>query len=149
MQRNVVEDAVHSGGLERVDECVALRQRGQQQVVHVRIVQAVRGHHRAAQSSFAFQRRGPGVVLIPQRQAARGDVVGRCHLCGQEGGGDLARQIGRADVHPSVLVHLAAKEPAAVGAFLADDLRSFGEIAVTTEQGATLAANDVLGFVEA
>ncbi len=54
-------------------------------------------------------------------------AVGIFHLRPEEGGGDLAGQVGRADVDPGVLVHLAAEELAAVRALLADDLGALDE----------------------
>ena len=52
-------------------------------------------------------------------------------------------------VDPSVFVHLPAEEPAAVGAFLADDLGPLDEARVVDQERAALAAGEVLGLVEA
>jgi hypothetical protein len=66
------------------------------------------------------------MVALPKHQPARGNRVGRLHLRPEEGGDDFTRQVRPADVHPSVRVHLAAEELAAVGTLLADDLGALG-----------------------
>src|SRR5207248_1724864 len=61
----------------------------------------------------------------------------------------LRRQMARPDVDPGVLVHKPAKELAAVGALLADDLGALDQRGVVDQERAPLAAGDVLGLVEA
>jgi hypothetical protein len=89
------------------------------------------------------------VVPRPDRQAAPGDRLGHLHLGPQEGGDDLSRKEGGAQVHPGVLVDLAEREPAAVRPLLADHLGARDQPRVVDEQGATFAAQDVLGLMEA
>ena len=76
-------------------------------------------------------------------------VVRLLHLRPKEGRDQLARKVGRADVHPRVLVDLAAEELAAVGALFADDLGALDEPRVVDQQRAALARDDVLRLVEA
>ena len=91
-----------------------------------------------------------GVVALPDRAARVAWIASRASSCAeQERREDVGRQIARADVDPGVLVDLAAEEPAAVGALLADDLGALDELRVVDEQRAALAAGEVLGLVEA
>ena len=58
------------------------------------------------------------------------------------------RQERRADVHPSVLVHLAAEELAAICSFFPNDFRALDQRWVIDEKRPTLARYDVFRFVE-
>ncbi len=86
---------------------------------------------------------------LPDRLAGGFESRSRLQLRQQEGRQDIGRQVAGADVHPGVLVHLAAEEAAAVGAFLADDLGALDVAWVVDQQRAALAAGEVLGLVEA
>src|SRR5262249_59021110 len=66
----------------------------------------------------------------------------------EEGGQNVRWQVARADVHPSVFVHLAAEEARAVGALFADDLRALDVVGIVDQQRTALAAGDVLGLVK-
>ena len=140
---------MNAGAAQRCDEARARREIGQQQVVHVRVVPAVRGHDRPAQQAACLERRERRVVALPDREPRGRDALGLLELRGEERGDDLARQVRRADVDPGVLVDLAAEELRAVGALLADDLGALDEARVVDEQRAALAGDDVLGLVEA
>src|SRR5438128_1763658 len=62
------------------------------------------------------------VVPLPDAPPLRLNLGARLQLRVKEGGEQVRGEIARAQVDPGVLVHLAAKEAAAVGAFLPDDL---------------------------
>ena len=55
-------------------------------------------------------------VEVPDLLAVALDLLALFQLGQQEGCQDVRRQVARADIHPGVLVHLAAEETAAVGA---------------------------------
>jgi len=144
-----MEDCADVLQFQRVDEARPRFERRQQQVVHVRVVRAVRRYDRTPQHPLGFQWRGPLVVAVPQRHPPTHDVVGLLQLRGEEGSDDLAGQVRRADIHPCVLVDLPAEELAAVGTFLADDLRAFHQRFVVDQQRAAFARDHILGLVEA
>ena len=77
------------------------------------------------------------------------DVVEALELSHQERCQQITRQVGRALVHPGVLVDLTAKEARAVGSLLPDDLGALGVLVVIDKQRATLPAGDVLRVVPA
>ncbi len=60
----------------------------------------------------------------------------------------IRRQVGRANVHPAIFIHLAAEETRAIGAFFADDLCPLDKLRVVDQQRASFAAGEVLGFME-
>ena len=61
----------------------------------------------------------------------------------------LGGKVARADVDPSVFVHLATEEPAAVSALFPHDFRSVDEGSIVDQKRSTLTACEVLGFVKA
>ena len=69
-------------------------------------------------------------------------------LTKQERRQELRWQIARSEIHPGVLVHLAAEELTAIGALLAQDLGALREMWIVQDQGPALAAADVLRFVK-
>src|SRR6201999_3423118 len=89
------------------------------------------------------------VIAAPDRDPLGRDALRLLQLRPQERRRDLARQERGSDVLPGVFVDLAAKEPAAVGAFLAHDLGGLHQFAIVDEQGAAFTGKDVLGLVEA
>ena len=114
-----------------------------------RVVLAVLRDDRPADLVLRLQFRKGLVVALPEQQPLRRDRRGFLQLCPQKRGDHFARQIGRAEVDPGVLVDLAAEEVAAVGALLAEDLGALGEAQVVDQQRPALAGDEVLGFVEA
>src|SRR5262245_42097310 len=88
-------------------------------------------------------------IVVPEAPPRGLDALARLQLRVEVGGEDVGGYVAGPDVHPGVLVDQSPKEPAAVRALLADDLRPLGEARVVDEQRAALAAVDVLGLVEA
>ena len=88
------------------------------------------------------------IVEAPNPLAMGLDLFSVFQLGIQKRGQDIRRQVGGANVYPGVLVHLAAEEAAAIGAFLADDLGALDERRIVDQQCPSLAAREVLGFVE-
>ena len=61
---------------------------------------------------------------------------------------DVGRKIGRAEIHPGVLVHLAAEEARAVRALLAYDLGAVLERFIVHDQRPAFAAAEVLRLMK-
>src|SRR5439155_10642730 len=53
------------------------------------------------------------------------------------------------EIDPCVLLHFTSKEAGAIRSFLLQNLSALDERGVIYEEGASLAADDVLGFMEA
>ena len=70
------------------------------------------------------------MVSMPEIHASLGNAQGFFHLRPQECCNHFAWQVGRTDVYPGIFVDLSAKKLAAVGALLADDLRTLGKASV-------------------
>lgn len=88
------------------------------------------------------------MIVVPNVQPLCGNGFSLLHLGPEEGGDEFAGEVGGADVHPGVLVDLAAEELAAVGALLSDDLGAIRKSGVVDQQGAAFPGDDVLGFME-
>src|SRR4051812_11613836 len=106
-------------------------------------------YHRAAKQTPLLQRGEHLVITIPGCDASGGDLFGSLELRPQPGGGNFAWQERRADVLPRVLVDLAAKKPAAVGALFAEHLGARNQGGIAHQQAAAFPGNDVFGFMEA
>src|SRR3569623_853269 len=101
------------------------------------------------QQSFGLERLQPLAVLSIDRTAPRGDLIEQFQLAVQEGAANFARHVGAADIRPSVLVDLAAKELLAIRAFVANDLGALDQLRIVDTQRAPLAANVVFRLVKA
>ena len=77
------------------------------------------------------------------------DDVDELELREHDRGQRVGEEVARAAVDPGVLVDLAEHEAGSVGALLAHDERAVPPVFAVHEQGAALAARDVLGLVEA
>src|SRR5215813_6054555 len=97
------------------------------------VVLAIRRNHRTAQYAALFERRQHGVIALPDREPLGRDPLGLLQLRPQERRRDLARKERGSDVLPGVLVDLAAKEPAAIGALFAHDLGGLHQFAIVDE----------------
>ena len=126
----------------------ALLQRLQQDVVHVRVMLAAVRNDGPAKHTRSFQWRQGLVIPVPDCQPLFGDGLGLFHLRPQEGRDNFTGQVGGADIHPRVLVHLAAEKLAAVGALFPNDLGAFDKAFIIDQQSAALAGDDVLGLVK-
>jgi hypothetical protein len=124
VQRQVVKHGQDAAPLEMIDQRTALRQRRQQQVVHVVGLPAVRGHDRRPHARARAPVAQLGVVELPQRSALALDRVAGFELGTEKRRQDVGHDVARSDVDPRVLVHLAAEHGAAVGAFFSNDFRS-------------------------
>src|SRR3546814_679591 len=124
---------------QRRDELRTYLDRREQQVIHMRIVAAFRRHYRSLEQALGLKWCSPFVVTVPDGKAPCGDLAGLLQLGGEERGNDLAWEIGRTHVHPGVLVHLSAKELAAVGALLANDLGALRHGWIVDQQRTTFA----------
>src|SRR6266446_10827304 len=89
------------------------------------------------------------MVAVPVRKPPCGDALRMLELSPKEGGRDFARQKGGADILPGILVDLAAKEPAAIGAFLTHDLGTIHQFGIIHQEAAAFARTDILGFMKA
>src|SRR6185312_6680228 len=149
VQRDIMKHGTDAGGFHALDEGSALRQSVEQEVIHVGVVRAFPRDRRAPQHALGFQRFGPCVVAPPDGQTLGGDAVALFQLRSQKRRDQFTGQVGRADIDPGVLVHLAAEVLAAIGALLADHLCPLDQCGVVHQQGAAFAGDHVLGFVEA
>lgn len=139
MQWLVVRRALDALLQESIHQLLALLRRGGHEVEDVAVV-------------LDGGRRGTGMERLlvppPQLPALPKDMVELLHLGPQEGGAELADEAGGADVDPGVVRHLVAEEAGPIGAVFPDDLGALDIFRGVDEQGAALAALDVLGLVE-
>ena len=135
---------------EMIDERGARVQRGHHQVEQVRRMLTIGRCNRELHLTFTSPHAEFLSVTSPDRLAPSLNLVTRLELRQQIGGED-ARTAGSSSRRPPsvYLIDLAAEEPAAVGALLAEDLGPLDEARVVDQQRAALAAGDVLGLVEA
>src|ERR1700759_2242064 len=140
---------VDAASIERGEHARALGGALEQDVIDMPVVLAVGRNDRAAQHAALLERGKHIVIAAPDREPVGRDPFGLLQLGPQERRRDLARQERGSDVLPGIFVDLAAKEPAAVGAFLAHDLGGLDQFAIVDEQAAALAGNSVLGFLQA
>src|SRR5881392_1152561 len=99
---------------------------------------------RALDGSLQFLR-----VEVPDPLAARLDPRQLLELRAEPRGVQLAERVARADVDPGVPADEAELETAAVGPFLADLIGAVDQRRIAEYEGASLAAADILGLVEA
>ena len=148
VQRHVVEVRADPRGRERGDEAVARRAVGELQAVEVRVVLGALRHDRPVDEPRALERLEGGVVGVPDRHPRGVDLRDALELGGEQRRADVGEQKRRAEVDPRVVIDVAAREAAAVGPLLLEDLRALDERLVVDEQRAALAAGDVLRLVE-
>src|SRR5437870_9058900 len=98
-------------------------------------------HHRATQLLRRFERFQPLMIGVPDANAAACYLFGLLELRPQESCDDLSRQIGRADIDPSIFVDLPPEKLTSVGAFLAYHLRTCQETTIVDQQRPTFAAD--------
>src|SRR4030081_2864823 len=89
------------------------------------------------------------MVAVPQCAPPHLQTLGVLELRPKESGNDVAGKEGGAEIDPCVLVDLAAQETAAIGALLAQDFGPANIGRIVYQQRASLAGNEILGFVEA
>ena len=118
VQRNAMKHGNNVRTVQLLDERGATLQIGQQNVVHVCVAPTVGGYHGPANLARRVGLDQPLVLVILQGQALTRDDVRRFHLCPQKGRDDLAWHIRRANIHPRILVDLAAKKLRPVRALL-------------------------------
>ena len=107
---------------ELVEHKLAIDSGAEQDVVHMPVVLAIRRHDRTAKQALLFERREHLVIAAPDRDPLVGDRSA-CFSWAHRNAAVIS--LGRNDeptILPGVFVDLAAEEPAAVGAFLANDL---------------------------
>ncbi len=102
------------------------------------------GNDGPAQHTGSLQRRERRMVIFPDCQPFFRDRLGFLHLSPQERCNDFAGQIGRADIDPCILVHMAAEKKAAVGALFSDDLGPFCKACIVDQECPALARDDLL-----
>src|SRR5260370_24007011 len=113
------------------------------------VMRAALKNDRAAKTAGALEAGESLMVAVPMGLPAPCQGLGILELRPEKGRNDVARQIGGADIDPSILIDLAAEEFASVGAFFADDLGPLDEARVVDDQRAAFAGDEVLGLVEA
>ena len=87
-------------------------------------------------------------VTVADLTAATDDRISPLKLSEQKSRCEFTWQIGGADIHPSILVHITTKEAFAIGSLFPDDFSPVYPLWVVHQQGSPLAADDVLGFME-
>ncbi len=88
------------------------------------------------------------MISVPDLDSTRVDFFSSLQLAPEYGCEQVAQHPAGSDIHPGVLVDLAAQELASIRALLAKGLRSFDERGIVDQQGTALTAGDVLGLVE-
>ncbi len=149
VQRQVVEDGVDVSRFEMGDERLALFEAGQQQVIHVPGLLAVRRHHGLADAAGSAPIGQLGVITLPDLLAAFLNDRPHVELRIEEGGEHVAHHITAAHIDPGIFINLAAEEAGAVGALLANDFGSLGILRVIDQQRTAFPAGDVFGLVKA
>src|SRR5688572_13187377 len=89
-----------------------------------------------------------GVIERPCRPPVFGNLVRALKLSRKKGCSQLARQERRAYFDPSVLVDLPLQILIAIGAFLPDDARTFGDVRAAGDQSTAFAGRDILRGVK-
>ena len=122
MQRDVVEDREDPAGFQVLDELLAVLHRAHEHVEHVIRLLAVRRNDGQAHAMVGGPALELGVVPGPDSPPRGLHPLARFELRVEKGRQHVRRQIAGPHVDPGVLVDLAAEEPAAVRALLANDL---------------------------
>src|SRR6266850_1619163 len=89
------------------------------------------------------------IVVLPNPFSPGLNPFAHFQLSVEERCQNIGKQIAGTDVHPRVLVHFAAKEAAAVGAFLSNDLGALDKARVVDQQSSAFAAGEILSLVKA
>ncbi len=93
VQRNIVEDRVHTAGLQRLDELTAEIGLRQQEVIQMTAVGVVRRHDGAPDEPVALEVGERIVIVRPQRPALSGHIIQMFQLRPEECGSNLAEQV--------------------------------------------------------
>src|SRR5262245_9408064 len=104
---------------------------------------------RAPAQAAIFQVLEGSVITLPKRRTTLKGALGVLQLSVQESGGQLAWQVGTANIHPFIFRHFSARKSKAVGAFFPDDLGAFNEFVPIDDKCTALARDNILGLVEA
>src|SRR5687767_1134275 len=110
---------------------------------------AAGGHHGLCRAGPSTPVAELALIGLPDMSAPRLNLRLALELTEQEGRDELGGDVARPDVHPGVLVHLAAKEPIPVRALLTNDLGALDQSGVVDHERAPFAAGEVLRVVEA
>src|SRR5262245_38922000 len=81
-----------------------------QDVIHVRVMNAMRRHDRSSQDAFLLEVGECLVIALPDCKPSRRQLLGSFELRPQEGRDDIAGKERRSQIHPRVLVDLSPKE---------------------------------------
>ena len=135
-------------GLQMADERGALLKILALEVEHMRVVDAALGDGGQLDLARVGQRLEGRIVGVPGRHTVVVDLICMEQLRPQVGRIQLAGQVAVAKIDPGVLVHLAAEELGAVGAFFAQDLRALVVVRIVDDQRTALAHRVVFRLVE-
>src|SRR5690242_13599942 len=107
----------------------------------------MRGHHRCTQITVvkSCQR---NIIGTPGRASISLDLFDLLELAKKKGGDKFSRQERRAQINPSVFVHLTPEKPLAIGSLLSNNFGAFNETWILDRKGAALSRNNVLGLME-
>src|ERR1043166_4004709 len=89
------------------------------------------------------------MVITPHPLAFCLYLIARFQLRVQESSENVRRKIARTEIHPSVLVHLAAEKATSIGSLLTDNFGSLDILRIVDQKGTALTTTDVLGFMKA
>jgi len=149
MQRQIMKNSQDSETCEMRDQCLSYRKRGHDHIKHVVTLFAF-GWDNREPHAVCF---GPGSQFaregLPDFSSPRLNLIAVFELCAEECGQQVRGQIARPDIHPGVLVHLAAEKSASIGSFFAKNFGTLTKLLIIDQQRAAFSAREILGLVEA
>src|ERR1039457_5306341 len=149
VQRDVMKHSQDTAGLQMRYQRLPGFERGHEQVEHVELLLAPWRNPREGDTLFA----GPAVealcITAPDPGTGRRDPFPLLQLGVQECSQAIRNHVAGAGVHPGVLVDLTTVKRATVGSFFTENFGPLDQGGLVDQQGAALAAIDVLGFVNA
>src|SRR6266550_7371292 len=89
------------------------------------------------------------VIIMPNPPSLVLNLISRFKLRIKKRRQKIRWQVTRPQVQPRVLIHLPAKEAAAVGSFLSNDLGAIEVSRIVDDQRAAFATGEILGLVKA
>src|SRR5262245_20408552 len=148
MQRQIMENGENPEAREMRDQCLPGLKGGHDHIKHV-----------VSLFAFGWDTREPDVIcLSPRSQLARVgfpdlspprlNLIAVFELCTEERRQQVRGQITRADIHPRVLVHLAAEKTASIGSLFSKTFGALIKLRIIDQQRAAFSAREILCFVE-
>ena len=147
VERDVMEHGVDVFPGEVFQQPVAFFEAGGGDVKDMPVDGGVIGQPRQADLPLSGQRLEFLIIPVPDLPPPLLDLFELPQLCIQDGGDDLRRQKGGADIDPLVLTDLSPLERHPVGSLLPYDLGPPDEAFVIDRQASALSRHDVLGLM--